>query len=314
MSATEIHALGLQEVARIEAELRPLLDAQGFAGQPVGVALTALATDPRFLYPNDDAGRAAVLAEGRRLAGTARELSQPLFTTLPEAALEVRRTPVFKEKTVAAASYLAPASDGARPGFLYINLRDLNERPRWSLPPLVYREGLPGHHLQVGRAQALRGLPRFRKSVEFTAYTEGWAAYAAGLVRTNDPLGEVGRLQAELLNAMRLVVDTGLNAQRWTQQQAVDYLRATGGIYATEAIAEVESCIAVPGRACGRQIGALKIRALRAQSERALGVKFDLREFHDVLLREGALPLEILEQQVTGYLAQRQAQTGNGAN
>ncbi len=306
----EIHALGVAEVARIEGEMRAILDANGYAGQPIGAAMVALGKDPRFLFANDDAGRAAGLAEYTRLIDQALERSKQLFLTIPKAKIEVRRVPEFKEKTAPGAYYEGPALDGTRPGVFYSNLRDMSELPRWTMPTLAYHEGVPGHHFQIATAQELKGLPQFRKLIPFTAYSEGWALYTEWLAKEagwyeSDPFGDLGRLQAELFRAVRLVVDTGIHAQRWTREQAIAYMLEKTGMGEKEVTAEIERYIVNPGQACAYKVGMLKIRELRARAQQELGEKFDQREFHDTVLKNGALPLEILEQQVNEYIQRK---------
>jgi uncharacterized protein (DUF885 family) len=309
LNPEEVHELGLREVARIETEMRALLDANGFAGRPIGEAMDALGKEPRFLFPNDDKGRADALAEYTRLITDAIERSRLLFVTVPKAKIEVRRVPVFKEGTSAGAYYNGASLDGTRPGVFYANLRDLNEVPKWSMPTLAYHEGVPGHHWQIATAQELKGLPQFRKLIPFTAYQEGWALYAEWLAKQagwydGDPFGDLGRLQAELFRAVRLVVDTGIHAKRWPREQAIAYMRDKTGMGEKEVTAEIERYIVNPGQACAYKVGMLKIQELRKRAQTELGAKFDQRQFHDVVLKNGALPLEILEEQVTNYIQQ----------
>ena len=308
----DIHSLGVSEVARIESEMRGLLDANGFAGQPIGAAMKALAADPRFLFPNDDSGRNAAIAEYTRLINQALERSKQLFVTLPQAPCEVRRVPEFKEKTGPGAYYEAPALDRTRPGVFYANLRDMNEIPKWGMATLAYHEAVPGHHFQLTVAQEIKGVPQFRKMIPFTAYSEGWALYTEWLARQagwyeNDPFGDLGRLQAELFRAVRLVVDTGIHAQRWTREQAIAYMLEKTGMGEKDVTAEIERYIVAPGQACAYKVGMLKIQELRDGAQRELGEKWDEREFHDIVLKNGALPLEILEQQVKGWIQGKKA-------
>jgi uncharacterized protein (DUF885 family) len=308
----EIHQLGLGEVARIEAEMRAILDAQGFAGRPIGESMEALGKDARFLFSNDDKGRADALAEYSRLITEATERSKQLFLMVPKAKLEVKRVPEFKEATSSGAYYQSGALDGTRPGVFFANLRDMNDVPKWSMPTLAYHEGIPGHHWQISTAQELTGLPQFRKIIPFTAYAEGWALYTEWLAKQagwydKDPFGDLGRLQAELFRAVRLVVDTGIHAKRWTREQAIAYMREKTGMAEKEVTAEIERYIVSPAQACAYKVGMLKIQELRARSEKELGAKFDQREFHDVVLKNGALPLEILEEQVDAYIARKKA-------
>ena len=312
LEPSAVHEIGLKEVARIEAEMRTLLDANGFAGEPIGSAMTKLSHDPRFLYPNDDKGRQDALAEYTRLLDTATEKSKQLFLTIPKAKYEVRRVPVFKEATAPGAYYNPGAADGTRPGIFFANLRDMNEVPKWGMPTLAYHEGVPGHHFQLSIAQELKGVPQFRKVLPFTAYEEGWAVYCEWLAKPagwydNDPFGDLGRLQSELFRAVRLVVDTGIHAKRWPREQAITYMADKTGMGDKEVTAEIERYIVNPGQACAYKIGMLKIQELRLRAQQALGDKFDQREFHEAVLKNGALPLEILEEQIDNYIRNKQA-------
>jgi len=306
----EVHELGLREVSRIEAEMRAILDGNGFANTPIGQAMEKLGKDPRFLFPNDDKGRAEALAEYTRLLDTATERSKQLFLTVPKAKYEVRRVERFKEATAPGAYYQPAAMDGSRPGIFYANLRDMNEVPKWGMKTLAYHEGIPGHHWQISIAQELKGVPQFRKVIPFTAYAEGWALYCEWLAKQvgwyeNDPFGDLGRLQAELFRAVRLVVDTGIHAKRWMREQAIAYMREKTGMGEKEVKSEIERYIVAPGQACAYKVGMLKIQELRARAEKELGQKFDQREFHETVLKNGALPLEILEEQVNDYIRQK---------
>ena len=315
LNPTEVHELGLREVSRIEGEMRTILDANGFAGQPIGEAMDKLAKDPRFLYSNDDKGRAEALARYTELIKQATDRSsKELFLTTPRAKIEVRRVPEFKEATAPGAYYDIAAMDGSRPGIFFANLRDMNEVPKWSMPTLAYHEGVPGHHWQISTAEELKGVPQFRKIIPFTAYMEGWALYCEWLAKQvgwydNDPLGDLGRLRDELFRAVRLVVDTGIHAKHWTREQAIAYMREKTGMGEKEVKSEIERYIVAPGQACAYKIGMLKIQELRVRAQKELGEKFDQREFHDAVLKNGALPLEILEEQVNEYIQQKKAVT-----
>lgn len=312
MKPNDVHDLGVREVARIEAEMRSILDANGFAGTTIGQSMEKLNKDPRFLFSNDDKGRAEALAEFKRLIDTAMERSKQLFVTLPKAKLEVRRVEKFKEATAPGAYYQSGAMDGTRPGVFYANLRDMSECPKWSMPTLSYHEGVPGHHFQLSIAQELKGLPQFRKNIPFTAYAEGWALYCEWLAKQagwyeGDPFGDLGRLRDEMFRGVRLVVDTGIHAKHWTREQAIAYMREKTGMGEKEVTSEIERYIVNPGQACAYKIGMLKIQELRMRAQQELGDKFDQREFHDTLLRNGALPLEILEEQVNEYIQRKKA-------
>ena len=313
LNPEEVHELGLREVARIEDEMRAILDVNGFAGQPIGEAMDKLGKDPRFLYPNDDKGRAEALARYTQLITQATERSsKELFLTTPHAKIEVRRVPEFKEATAPGAYYEIAAMDGSRPGIFFANLRDMSEVPKWGMPTLAYHEGVPGHHWQLSTAEELKGIPQFRKVLPFTAYIEGWALYCEWLAKQvgwydNDPFGDLGRLRDELFRAVRLVVDTGIHAKRWTREQAIAYMREKTGMGEKEVKSEIERYIVAPGQACAYKIGMLKIQELRARAQKELGEKFDQREFHEAVLKNGALPLDILEEQVNDYIRQKKA-------
>lgn len=311
LSPEQVHQLGLQEVARIENEMRGLLDTNGFAGTAIGQSMVALGKDPRFLYPNDDQGRGAALAEYTRLINDATERSKQLFLRVPKARCEVRRVPEFKEATAPGAYYNAGAQDGTRPGVFFANLRDMSEVPKWSMPTLAYHEGVPGHHWQISTAQELKGVPQFRKIIPFTAYAEGWALYSEWLAKQagwyeGDPFGDLGRLRDELFRAVRLVVDTGIHAKHWTREVAIAYMLEKTGMGEKDVTAEIERYIVNPGQACAYKVGMLKILELRKRAQEKLGDWFDQREFHDTLLKNGAMPLEILEEQVDAYIQIKQ--------
>src|SRR5216117_3798383 len=309
----EVHELGLREVSRIEGEMRTILDANGFAGQPTGEAMDKLAKDPRFLYSNDDKGRAEALVRYTELIKQATDRSsKELFLTTPRAKIEVRRVPEFKEATASGAYYDIAAMDGSRPGIFFANLRDMNEVPKWGMPTLAYHEGVPGHHWQISVAQELKGVPQFRKVLPFTAYAEGWALYTEWLAKQagwydKDPFGDLGRLRDELFRAVRLVVDTGIHAKHWTREQAIAYMRDKTGMGEKEVKSEIERYIVNPGQACAYKVGMLKIQELRSRAQQELGDKFDQREFHEAVLKNGALPLEILEEQVNDYIQKKKA-------
>ena len=307
LNPNELHELGLREVARIEGEMRLLLDANGFAGQAIGAAMDKLAKDPRFVFPDDDNGRYAALAEYKRLIDTALSNCGELFLTFPKAKIEVHRVEPYKEATAPGAYYQPGAMDGTRPGVFFANLREMNEVPKWSMPTLSYHEGVPGHHWQISIAHELTGLPQFRRVIPFTAYMEGWALYSEWLAKQagwyqGDPFGDLGRLRDELFRAVRLVVDTGIHAKHWTREQAITYMLEKTGMGEKNVTAEIERYIVDPGQACAYKVGMLKIQELRERAQRELGTKFDQREFHDAVLKNGALPLEILEEQINAYI------------
>lgn len=307
LTPAEVHAIGLREITRIEGEMRAILDAQGHAGGTPSSWLLRLKTEPRFLYPNDDAGRAAALADYQRIVDDCLKAAPQYFGLLPKAPMEVRRIPEFKEKTAPGAYYQRPAMDGSRPGVFYANLRDMAEVPKFGMKTLAYHEGVPGHHFQIAVAQELKGLPTFRSMLPFTAYLEGWALYTEWFAREmglyrEDPYGDLGRLQAEMFRAVRLVVDTGIHFKRWTREQAIDYMVDKTGMGRPEVTSEIERYIVMPGQACAYKIGMLKLQELRARARERLGTRFSDRAFHDFVLGNGALPLAILEQEFAPWL------------
>ncbi len=307
MSADEIHALGLKEVARIQVGMRAILAHQRIDARDLHAALERLERDPRFLYANSDSGRARMLADYQAILHDADLRLDSLFDVRPKARLEVRAVPAFRQATAPGAYYEPGALDGSRPGVFYANLRDSAETPRWTMRTLAYHEGIPGHHFQLSIAQELKGLPMFRRLIPFTAYQEGWGLYAEQLALERgfepDPLDQLGALEAELFRAARLVVDTGIHRKRWTREQAIEYLVRNTGLPESEATTEVERYIVVPGQACAYKVGELEILALRQRAMERLGSRFDLKRFHHVVLTNGALPLTILERLVEDWIA-----------
>lgn len=304
----EVYNIGQKQVRRIVKEMRPLLKAVDMKARSVGTSMARLAKDSRYLYHDTEEGRTQCLSDYDAMLSDAQRRVEPLFDIRPEARVEVRRIPLFKELTSAGAYYSRPAMDGSRPGVFYVNLRDMKEVPTFAMRTLVYHEAVPGHHFQIGIQQELKGVPTLRKVVPFTAYTEGWALYAERLAGEhgfhNTPESELGRLQSELFRAVRLVVDTGLHYKRWSRQKAITYMEETTGMPHGDVVAEIERYIVMPGQACAYMIGMLKILELREKVKTALSDNFDLKAFHNVILRNGALPLELLERVVDRYIAE----------
>jgi len=316
MTPQEVHDLGRSEVARIEGEMTAILAAQAQLqpGEVPAQALARLARDPRFLYPNTDDGRKAALADYATMIEDQLARSRAVIGLVPKAPIEVRRVPEFKQTTAPSAYYSPPALDGTRPGVFYANLRDMNEVPKFGMRTLALHEGVPGHHFQIALAQEQEGGPTFRKVLPFTAYAEGWALYAEWLgtelgLYKDDPSGDLGRLQAEMFRAVRLVVDTGIHYKRWTRERAIAYMQEKTGMPEGEVVTEIERYIVEPGQACAYKVGMLRIRAARERAQKALGPRFDAeaeKAFHDVVLRGGSLPLEILDEQVDAWIKLRQ--------
>ena len=305
----QVHQLGLNEVARIEAEMDALLKGQGMAVGTVAERMKKLRENPRFLLPSTDEGRAQMLTRYRQILDEVNARMPEYFSTLPPEKLSVARVPIAAEKGSAGAYYNAAAMDGSRPGTFFANLRDLKEMPTWGMKTLAYHEGIPGHHFQIATAQGLKGLPLIRQQSIYTAYVEGWALYAERLgaemgLYKDDPFGDLGRLQAEIFRAVRLVVDTGMHAKGWSREQAIAYMVSNTGMGESEVTTEIERYMALPGQACAYKVGQLKILALRDKAQTALGATFSLKDFHAVILDSGAVPLTVLEQLVDEWIAQ----------
>jgi len=309
----QIHELGLHEVARIDAEMDGLLRGQGLDSGSVAERMQTLAKDPRFLLPNTDEGRREILARYQKILDDVNARMPAYFRAVPPGKLSVERVPEAAEKGSAGAYYQGAAMDGSRPGIFFANLRDLSETPTWSMKTLAYHEGIPGHHFQISTAMGLKDLPLIRQQTLYSAYAEGWALYAEqfaaeiGMYK-DDPWGDLGRLQAELFRAVRLVVDTGIHSQGWSREQAIDYMVNTTGMARGEVVSEVERYMGLPGQACAYKVGQLKILELRARAKAALGDKFDLKDFHAVVLENGGVPLTILEQLVDEWIAKVKTQ------
>jgi uncharacterized protein (DUF885 family) len=306
-SADKIHNIGLTDVERIQTAMMGILASEGYdVSQGFTPAINALANDEKFYYPDTDQGRAQILADYQGILDEIDAGLGATFSLRPKASMEVKRIPLFKEKTSPAAYYQPPSLDGARPGVFFANLYDIKATPRYSMRTLAYHEGVPGHHFQVAISLELKGLPLFRTISPFTAYVEGWALYSEYLAWElgfqDDPFDNVGRLQYELLRAVRLVVDTGIHDKRWTRDAAIDYMLDNTSMAESDVIAEIERYIVNPGQATAYKIGMMKILEVRAKAQKALGDKFSLGEFHDVILKNGAVPLEVMDRLVDQYI------------
>lgn len=307
-----IHQFGLSEVDRIQGEILAILEEEGWdVSGGFTAAIDDLATDPRFYYSDSGEGREQILADYRAMIDEIEAGLAPYFDVQAEADVEVQRIPEFREKTAPGAYYQAPAFDGSRPGVFYANLYDIQATPRYSMRTLAYHEAIPGHHFQLAIAQQQEDLPFFRRVIPATAYTEGWALYAERIAWElgfqEDPYDNIGRLQAELFRAVRLVVDTGIHAKRWSRERAVNYMIDNTGMAESDVIAEIERYFVMPGQALAYKIGMTKILELRAMAQESLGDEFDMREFHNVVLTNGALPLTLLEELVVDWVASRRA-------
>ena len=306
MTPDQVHALGLSEVARIEVEMDTILREQGLVEGTVGARVQQIATRPDQLYPDSDAGREQIIADFQRIIDEVDSGLGDSFNVRPKAKVKVERVPAFREKTAPGAYYNPPAFDGSRPGIFYINLRNTAEVARFGMRTLAYHEAIPGHHFQTTIQQELTGVPMFRKVLPFTAYSEGWALYTERLAWEmgfqKDPLDNLGRLQAEMFRAVRLVVDTGLHSKRWTREQVAMMLEKTG-IPETDVVAEIERYLVNPGQALAYKVGMNKILELRERAKTELGDKFVLSRFHDRVLTGGDMPLMLLEQRIVAWIA-----------
>ena len=311
MTPAQIHQLGLDEVARIEAQMNDILVAQGLTEGSVGARVQEIARRPDQIYPDTDEGRAAIIADFTRIIAEVDAGIGEHFNVRPRQTVKVERVPEFREKTAPGAYYNPPAMDGSRPGIFSINLRNTAEVARFGMRTLAIHEAIPGHHFQTTIQQELTGVPTFRKLLPFTAFSEGWALYTERLAweigLQDDPLDNLGRLQAEMFRAVRLVVDTGLHDQRWTREQAIVYMLEKTGLPETDVVAEIERYLVMPGQALAYKIGMNKILALREKAKAALGPKFSLRDFHDLLLTGGDLPLALLERRVDAWIGRQAA-------
>ncbi|GGO06206.1 hypothetical protein GCM10007972_04300 [Iodidimonas muriae] len=306
LSADEIHQIGLDNVDRIHGEMRKIMEQVGFEGD-LQAFFEFMRTDEQFYYENTDAGRQRYLDEATALIDTMRTRLPEVFGILPKADLVVKRVEPFREKAAGKAFYQQPALDGSRPGTYYANLYDMMDMPSYQMEALAYHEGIPGHHMQLAISQELDGLPMFQKLARFTAYTEGWGLYSEYLPKEmgfyEDPYSDFGRLAMELWRACRLVVDTGLHDKKWTREQAIDYLRENTPNPEGDVVKAIERYIVMPGQATAYMIGKEKILALREKARLELGDAFDMRGYHDEVLRHGPLPLDILEENVDAWIA-----------
>jgi uncharacterized protein (DUF885 family) len=307
LTPTQIHQLGLDEVARISSSMDNILQEQGYKKGSVGERMVALNEEPRFLYEDSKAGREELLSDINGYIIEVTTKMAPVFKTTPSYQVEVKAFPVEVQDGAPGGQYTSPAVDGSKPGIYWINLRDMKANPKFGLKTLTYHEANPGHHWQIALNLDQAELPFLRRIAPYNAYAEGWAlyseqvAYELGMYE-NDPFGDLGRLQAELFRAVRLVVDTGLHDKRWTREQAITYMSEQTGSAESDVVAEIERYMAWPGQALGYKLGMLKILSLREQAKARLGDKFDLAEFHDVVLLNGAVPMAVLSRNINHWL------------
>lgn len=307
LTAAEIHQIGLDEVARIHEEMHAIMAQVGFEGD-LQDFFQFMRTDPRFYKPDTPEGREEYLAEAREAIARMEADLPSLFNTFPKAGMIVQAVEPFREKSAGKAFYSRPAPDGSRPGVYYANLYRMADMPTYQLEALAFHEGIPGHHMQIAIAQELEGIPSFRKFGGYTAYSEGWGLYTELLPKEigyyDDPYSDFGRLAMEIWRAARLVVDTGIHSKQWTREQAVQYLMDNTPNPEGDCRKAIDRYIVMPGQATAYKIGMLKIVELRDRARAELGEAFDIREFHDVVLKDGAVPLAILEENVDAWIAE----------
>jgi uncharacterized protein (DUF885 family) len=310
LTASQIHELGLKEVARIQDEMRKIKDKVGFKGD-LPAFFKFMREDPQFYLPDTDEGRAKYLARAVQIVDDMKKRLDELFITKPKADIVVKAVEKFREQSAGKAFYQQPAPDGSRPGMFYVNLRHLADNPTYELESLAHHEGIPGHHMQIAIAQEFTGIPKFRKfGLRYTAYTEGWGLYSELTPKEigfyQDPYSDFGRLSLELWRAGRLVTDTGLHARRWTRDQAIKYLVENTPNTEADCVDSINRYIVMPSQATAYKIGMLKILELREKAKKELGGRFDIRQFHEVLLTNGAVPLDVLEQLVDRWIKMKQ--------
>ena len=311
LSGDEIHRTGLDLVAQLSAKADELMKAQGLTQGTVGQRYRAMYDDPRYRYPNTDEGKAKLIADLNVKVEAVQARLPQWFGVLPKAKVVIKRIPPYTEAGAPGGYYEPPSLDGSRPGSYYINLRDTAEVPSWTLPTLTYHESIPGHHLQGSIAQE-SPLPLIRKLSFFSAYLEGWALYAEQLsgemgMYDDDPLGRIGYIHDAIFRAVRLVVDSGLHAKRWSREQAIAYYVGAIGDKDASAATEVERYCVAPGQACGYMLGKLTWLRERERARTTLGERFDIHKFHDAGLTCGAVPLVVLPKVIDRYIAEAKA-------
>lgn len=308
LTADEIHEIGLSEVARIHAEMEAIKNQVAFEGT-LQDFFQFMKTDKQFYYTTDKEGKDAYLKEAVHLIDSMKTRLDEIFITKPKADIIVKAVEPFREKSAGKAFYNRPAADGSRPGIYYANLYDMESMPTYQMEALAYHEGIPGHHMQLAIQQELQEIPKFRKFGSYTAYTEGWGLYSEFIPKEMgfyaDPYSDFGRLAMELWRACRLVVDTGIHSKRWTREEGIKYYTDNTPNNELDAIKMVERHVVMPSQATAYKIGMLKILELRKKAKDAIGDKFDIRDFHEVVISHGAIPLDVLEDFVDDYIASK---------
>lgn len=310
LTAKEIHEIGLAEVARIHDEMREIKEKVGFKGD-LKAFMEFMKTDKQFYLPNTEEGKEKYLKDATAMIDNLKARLDELFIVKPKADMIVKRVEAFREKAAGKAFYQQPAPDGSRPGIYYANLYDMEAMPTYQMEALAYHEGIPGHHMQIAIAQELEGVPKFRKFGGYTAYIEGWGLYSELVPKEmglyEDPYSDFGRLAMELWRACRLVVDTGIHAMKWTRQEGIDYYVNNTPNAKSDGVKMVERHIVMPSQATAYKVGMIKILELREDAKKKLGDKFDIRQFHDVVLKNGPVPLNVLEKFVDEWVASKKS-------
>jgi len=309
MTPQQIYDFGLSEVARIQGEIHGIMKQVNFRNDNIQ-DFFAFVKDPenkRSFLPNTDAGRAEYLARATDYVARMKARLDEIFITKPKADIIVKAVEKFRESSAGSAFYEQPAIDGTRPGRYYVNLVDMTQSPLYQLEALSYHEGIPGHHMQISIAQELTGIAQFRKYGDYTAYVEGWGLYCERLPKEmggfySDPYSDFGRLSMELLRAARCVVDPGIHYKHWSRTRAINYFKQNTAEPPMECEHAIERYIIWPGQATAYKIGMAKILELREKAKKQLGNKFNIREFHDIVLTRGALPLDMLEENVNAWM------------
>jgi uncharacterized protein (DUF885 family) len=301
MTPEQIHQIGLDEVARIHGEMHSVMEEVGFDGD-LKEFFEYMNTDPQFFFEE----REQLIQGYRDMSDHISELSKDLFEIFPKTGFEVRAVEPFREKSASGGSYQAGTPDGARAGIFYANAYDLSARPNWAMESLFLHEAIPGHHFQIMIQRENEDLPEFRRFGGFTAFSEGWGLYAESLGKEigvyTDPYQYFGGLNAELWRSIRLVVDTGIHAKGWSRQQVLDYMYENSAVAEARAVSEAERFMAIPGQALAYKVGQLKIREIRDNVEARLGDRFDVKAFHTEVLRDGAMPLSMLEAKIDRWV------------
>ena len=307
-SAEEIHQLGLQEVDRIGKRMKEIFLELGYkVDKPVGEMMNELNEDPNFLYEDTEDRKKIVIDDYNQMVKEAEEDVRPYFYKFPSSPVEVRPVPEYSEKTAAGGYYQSPSLDGSRPGVFYANLYDIKQTPKYGMRTLTFHEAVPGHHFQLALNIENEELTLYRRlGYSTSAHTEGWALYAEQLGvevgMTKNLYDELGVLQSEMFRANRLVVDTGIHHKKWTREKAMDYMKKTTGMSDTEVRVEIERYIVWPAQATSYKMGMIKILELRERAKNALGEKFDLRDFHSIVLDHGIVPLFVLEDLIDQWI------------